>query len=420
MDNTEREKVGLWRFSLIAPAFHGTHGFPSNRAFFRSLEDKEFEHPVTGEKVKFKAGTFDVWLSSYKRKGIDGLIPQQRSDVGKSRMLSEEAQSRIIELREQYPRIINVVVREKLIIEGLIRQGVSQSTIDRFIRSLGSDPLEEYHQGKERKAFEMKYANQCWQADTSYLYKLDGRQTYLIEILDDASRMVVGHEIVFEDSAVTFQKVFKDAVAKYGVPDILYVDNGSPYANHQLAMICARLGTQLSHTPVRDGSAKGKVEKSFRFHKDHFLRCNDWDAYKSLDDVNEAFDTYLYGTYVNECHGSTATDDKGRLLSARQRFLMDAERFKYIESAELDQIFLHRHIRKVRTDSTIRFDSDFYEVPFQYMKMKVEFVIDPNDKSRAWIDAGDGLGLIPVRKVNKVENRSVKRKQHMDFTKEVE
>ena len=69
---------------------------------------------------------------------------------------------------------------------------------------------------------------------------------------------------------------------------------------------------------------------------------------------------------------------------------------------------------------TIRFDSEFYEVPFQYMKMKVELIIDPNDRSHAWIDAGDGTGMIPVRQVNKVENRSIRRRQHMDFTKEVE
>ena len=45
----------------------------------------------------------------------------------------------------------------------------------------------------------------------------------------------------------------------YGIPDKLYVDNGSSYSNEQLSMICVSLGTLLLHTKIRDGASKGKV-----------------------------------------------------------------------------------------------------------------------------------------------------------------
>ena len=75
---------------------------------------------------------------------------------------------------------------------------------------------DEYHEGKDRKAFEFDYANQLWQADTTYLGKIDDRQTYLMMIFDDASRMAVSFEVLFADNAVNFQKILKNGVKTYG------------------------------------------------------------------------------------------------------------------------------------------------------------------------------------------------------------
>ena len=76
--------------------------------------------------------------------------------------------------------------------------------------------------------------------------------------------MIVGAEIFYNDNAANFQKVLKDAVKTYGIPDKLYLDNGSPYSNAQLTLILDSLGIVESHTAVRDGASKGKVERNFR------------------------------------------------------------------------------------------------------------------------------------------------------------
>ena len=54
----------------------------------------------------------------------------------------------------------------------------------------------------------------------------------------------------------------EDAIATYGIPDKLYVDNGCSYSNAQLSMICVSLGILLLHTRVRDGASKGYDKKS--------------------------------------------------------------------------------------------------------------------------------------------------------------
>ena len=91
---------------------------------------------------------------------------------------------------------------------------------------------------KDRKAFEEDAFGKMWQADTCYLPYIteDGkrRRVYCIMIIDDHSRLLVGGGLFYNDNAYNFQKVFKQAVAAYGIPMKLYVDNGCSYSNETL------------------------------------------------------------------------------------------------------------------------------------------------------------------------------------------
>ncbi|MGN1233806.1 MAG: DDE-type integrase/transposase/recombinase [Candidatus Cryptobacteroides sp.] len=413
MNSEDREKIAIWKFGLIAPALNGTHDHASNRAYFMSIEGVSVINPVTGLKRTYSRGTYENWLSLYRRFGIDGLTPGCRSDMGTFRTLSEDAQNFIRRQLEKYPRIPNTIIRKRLLEEGLVDDSLSQSTVNRFVKQhvMGLPKAGEYHEGKDRKAFEFEYANQMWQADTTYLGKIEGRQVYLIVIIDDASRMPVGYEAFMADNAVNFQKVLKDAVRTYGVPSILFVDNGSPYSNHQLQMICARLGTELIHTPTRDGAAKGKVERWFSTFKNSVFYCEDWDAYRCLDDVNARIREFISTDYNTRSHGTTETDEEGNLLNARERFLRDASRFRYKDDDEIDRLFLHSYKRKVRTDATVRLDNIFYEVPMEYIGETVTLVIDPFEKASAWMETD--AGRVPVGILDRKANRSVRRRQHM-------
>lgn len=415
MKHEDRERIAIWRFGFIAPALNNMHGYPSNAAYFRTLEGKKLRNPVTGQVSEYCKGTFENWLSRYKRNGLEALMPGSRSDSGTFRTLDENAQNYIIGQLEKYPRILNTVIKRRLEDNGIIKEPVSQSTVDRFIKSyrMKNPKKDEYHDGKDRKAFEFEYANQMWQADTTYLSRIDGQRVYLVMILDDASRMAVGFEAFLADNAVNFQKVLKNAIRTNGVPSILFVDNGSPYSNHQLQRICAGLGIQLVHTPVRDGSAKGKIEKSFSTLKKDIFYCEDWSVFKSIDEINQRIHQYIWYDYNTKNHGSKETDKEGNLLNARERFLRDQDRFRYCDEEDLDRIFLHTCRRKVRTDATIRYDSVFYEVPMEYIGETVTLVIDPMEALKAWIRSSDDQGLIPVSVLDRKANRKVQRRQHM-------
>ena len=90
-------------------------------------------------------------------------------------------------------------------------------------------------------------------------------------IIDDASRMIVGCDIFFEDNYINFMSVLKGAVKKYGKPKLLNVDNGSPYKNNQISLLTARLGITLHHCEAYTPQSKAKIERWNRTMKDHFM-----------------------------------------------------------------------------------------------------------------------------------------------------
>lgn len=229
-------------------------------------------------------------------------------------------------------------------------------------------------------------------------------------IVDDASRMVVGYDIVAHDNAANFLKVLKDAIARNGRPQKLLLDHGAPYENHHLNLACAQAGIKLSYCAVRDGAQKGKIERLNRTLKEGWLSQTDWTSFNDLSQVNSSFSQFLYPEYINKPHSSLVKED-GTCMTPRERFLMDQKFIRKISLEKLDSIFVCRYERKVRTNSTVSVQNTLYEVPSEFMKQKVEIFIDPLNDERAWILDPLTKKQIPVKKVDKHLNAHLPRKK---------
>jgi transposase InsO family protein len=337
---------------------------------------------------------------------MDALIVQPRKDKGTSRVLSGDAIKRIYDILEQFPKLPATQVRNKLIEEGLITSKISERCVQRFMKewSIRHAASMKY---KDRKAFEEEYFGAMWQADSSYFpYIPDAqgklRRTYLLVILDDYSRMIVAAGIFFNDNAANFQKLLKSATATHGIVNKLYVDHGSPYDNSQLALICGNIGTALIHTPVRDGAAKGKIERWFRTIKETWLYGIDISTIKSLDQFNQMLTEYVrsYNLTVHSSTGGTPMD----------RFLRTRGKIKTPPSREwLDECFLNRERRKVRSDGTLQINKVLFDVPLQFIGHTVDVRFPPECVDEACIIYENVR--YPLRKTNKLENARTKREQ---------
>ena len=408
MEKSKIEQIMTWRYGLIAPVINQTHGFDSEAKYYRHLCDDPILGPDSIEKVQLNPGTLKNWVWRYRKYGLKGITPSERSDSGKFRVINTNLQHEIEEILTAYPCLTNTMVYWKLDTSGKFERKVSQSTIDRYIRRLRQKlNTPEMHRGKDRHAWEMPHVNDLWQADTTYLKKLNGKQTYLIGIVDDASRVQVGYHIYFNDNAINFQEVLKKAIAAYGKPKALYVDNGSPYKNMQLAIICANLGIQLIHTKVRDGASKGKVERSFNTHKRHWLDVIDWGQLADIEALNDSFEKYITTRYNNNPH-SSLKDKDGNQLTPKQRFFQDEDCIQHVDPDVLKKAFYHRKDCKVDSSNSIHLLKTTYDVKGNYYAGQyVEVHYNPKDLDEAWIVEGDEWK--PLSRLNKTENAKIKR-----------
>lgn len=394
--------IAQFRFGLIAPVLQGTYSDSSARAYFKRIAQKPLTLP-DGATVEYSWKTLQKWVSVYKRYGFDGLLPLERSDKGTTRVLSDEAIERIYSLKEQFPRINATQIHKKLIEEGILTHAVSVCAVQRFVRHNNLKDARNPNM-KDRKAFEEDAFGKMWQADTKYMPYIteDGvsRRVYNISIIDDHSRLIVGGELFYEDTAVNFQKVLKDAISAYGIPSKLYVDNGASFSNEQLSLICGEVGIVLIHAKPRDGASKGKQERYWRTLDERFNFITDFTKIKSLEEDNRLYREYVrdYNTRIHSGIGCTPFE----------RYQNTKSQIRQAKSSEwLTECFLNRITRKVHLDSTVSIDKVSYDVPMQFIKQKVEIRYVPNDMSTAFI-LFDGKRF-PVRPTNKNENAHTKR-----------
>ena len=414
--NTETMKhnaeVAQFRFALIAPVIQGLYPDASATAYYKRVTASPLTLP-DGSTVTYSYKTLEKWKSQYSIGGLDALMPGTRSDKGIPRALNEDAIAEIYRIKEEHPRMNATQIYTHLVRESFIPATVSVDSVQRFIRHNDLKSARDPNL-RDRKAFEEDEFGKIWQADTCYLPHIteDGtsKRVYCIMIIDDHSRLLVGGELFYNDNACNFQKVLKDAIATYGIPDKLYVDNGCSYSNAQLSMICVSLGILLLHTRVRDGASKGKVERHFRTLKERWLYTLDMESIQSLAQFNGMLKDYMrdYNT----------TFHRGIDTIPLERYQASKDHPRKPESRQwLDDCFYNRITRKVRKDSTISIDKVCYDVPMQFISAKVEIRYLPDDMTSAYI-LFEGEKF-PIRQTSRNDNCHTRRNKPpaIDYSK---
>jgi putative transposase len=79
--------------------------------------------------------------------------------------------------------------------------------------------------------FEAARPNEIWTGDALHAIRLDGRKTYLFCFIDDHSRAVMAARFGFAEDAIRLAAALRPALASRGVPEHVYVDNGSAFVD---------------------------------------------------------------------------------------------------------------------------------------------------------------------------------------------
>ena len=290
-----------------------------------------------GREHHFTWRTIETWRLRYHKHGFTAHTG--RRDKGRFRKIEPEAVQEAVDqaragLRPGFrlSRLYRACIERGL----LRREQVAPNTFRRIVRRYEMLKPDAETTSKERLCFAKRFANQMWQADTlvgPFVSDAQGqpRQTRLIAFLDDASRVCCHGEFFFEENHATLKSALRSALYKRGVPQSLYVDNGSIYAGKDLTVVCARLGCLLGHTPVRDAAAKGKIERFFRTVREQFL-VRQLDL-ANLEVLNRQFARWVEDEYHDSVHSTLG-------MKPVDRFALDLERVKFLAPGQAnDELF---------------------------------------------------------------------------------
>jgi putative transposase len=347
-----------------------------------------------GHQRQFTWRTIQTWWYWYRQNGL--ITPQPRSDKGFPRKTRPEQLLEAIEKALPLFRPcddINIEAIYRACIEKgyLHRKQIAPNTFRRHVNDFdllkGFDELKDESVKKARLAFAKAHANELWQVDTLHgpMLLLDGKKTktYLIAFIDDASRVITHGQFYTQDSTTYLIDCFRKALFKRGVPRAVYADNGANYSSKEFALTCVRIGALLSHAPVRDGAAKGKIERFFRTVRDQFL-VRDLSAVKSLEDLNKQFLDWVENDYHQHKHGTIG-------MKPYDRFALDAGRIQYLASNPYsNEIFYLETTRGVLADNTFSFANLRFEAPRDLRNKKITIRYDRLSKNEAIVIVYEG------------------------------
>ncbi len=406
MNDETRQEIALFRYGIIAPAISGTYEEDKSlKEFFRDAAKKTYTNP-RGEDMKVSPSTLERWFYKYSTGGFDSLIPKRRWDTGKSRKIDEDIMEQIRFLKKEYPRIPATLIFQKLFDNGTIKKGeISLSTITRFVNQLKIKNNDTHN--KDMRRYERAHINEVWCGDSSvgpYL-KIDGKKkrTYIIALLDDASRYIIGIDIFFHDNFVNLMSVMKTAVTRYGKPKILNFDNGASYKNKQISLLAARIGTTINYNAPYTPTSKAKIERWFKTMKDHWMSQLNMNDYFSLEELRVTLLNYVNG-YNQTIHSSLNG------LCPQDRFFHESYLIKRLSDEQIEYSFLLEYERRVSADNVIMLDEVEYEVPYRYSKQKVTLRYSP-DLSKIYVVDKRSGELTAIKLLNKQENSLIKREK---------
>ncbi|MDI1247464.1 MAG: DDE-type integrase/transposase/recombinase [Lacunisphaera sp.] len=329
-----------------------------------------------GREHRFTWRTIETWRVRYHKHGF--TASGGRRDKGTFRKAEPEAvQEAVDQARARLrPGFRLSQLYRTCIEQGLLRrEQIAPNTFRRMVRRYDMLKPDAEAASKERLCFAKRFANQMWQADTlvgPFVTEAGTpRQSRLIAFLDDASRVCCHGQFFCEENHATLKTALRAALYKRGIPQSLYVDNGSVYAGKDLTVVCGRLGCLLCHTPVRDAAAKGKIERFFRTVREQFL-CRQLDL-SSLAALNAQFTRWVEDEYHDTLHSALG-------LKPVDRFALDIARIRYLAPGQAnDELFYSEATRTVKADNTFSFAGRRYEAPRDVRSRAILVRHDPGD-----------------------------------------
>lgn len=408
----EIDPVALFRLSVLGPIVSREQLMRGElQKLIRELSLREYAIPGSQRRLLGEK-TIQSWYYAWRRDGISGLTPKVRVDRGQSKISPAIQEAVLAAKRENPRRSINQISR-LLVAAGLVSdQSLSRSAVHRLLQQNGLSQLTgSASLPEEKRSFSAEFAGSIWYGDVMHgprvAVKGQLRKTYLVSLIDDASRLVAHSAFCLGETALDIEGVLKQALLRRGIPIKIIVDNGAAYRATTLQGLCARLGIHLIFCRPYAPEGKGKLERWHRTLRDQFLSELDERRIKDLDDLNARLWAWLEQVYHQTPHAGLAG------LTPLARYQRDLPRIRSLgpKAAQLDALFLHRVARFVRKDGTVSYLGQRFEVPYELSGKTVRLVVDPHAQRVVGVEDASGNSLGAATPLDQLANiQRVRRK----------
>jgi transposase InsO family protein len=174
-------------------------------------------------------------------------------------------------------------------------QPPSSSTITAILQRNGAIGQSEEPRQQAWKRFEHAASNDLWQMDFKGHFELGAGRCHPLTVLDDHSRFSLCLQACEDERATTVREHLTMTFRRYGLPQRITMDNGSPWGNDRVARHTPLtawlllLGIGVSHSRPYHPQTQGKDERFHRTLKAEVLQGR---AFTDLEHCQRLFDDW--------------------------------------------------------------------------------------------------------------------------------
>lgn len=381
--------IAAFRHRLIAAALEAEG--EGVAAALREAASRPHRNPEDKE-VRVSLATLWAWLAAYRQGGLLALRPQPRKDKGMLKAFPRTVLEMALRLRQENPQrstrtVIDILIRTQVVAPGQ----VARSTLDRHLDRAG---YSRKRQGTLAQATFRRIATmapfELLVGDFHYgPYVRTGpddqaKRALFLGFIDHFSRRLVEGRYYLTEDFAALRFGFRRLLAVHGLPEKLYLDNGSAFHANRFHAACDALGVQLVHSRPYVAEGRGVIERFNRTLKEGFeseVRVRE--TLPTLDELNAWLEAWLAERYHRDVHSETSQ-------SPEERFGREAAG-RPAPAMELVEEYLRlRESRKVHAKwSTVEVAGRRYSVNPALRGRQVQVLYDPSDPAYVLI-AYDG------------------------------
>jgi putative transposase len=382
---TEREKIGLWRFGLLASVLSDPPAIVQ-ATLEEIVKGSHLKDPISMKPTTVSIRTLYRWYSIAKnaQNPYEALMPRCRSDKGKSRVMTKQHESILVAFYSEdsvsrswswllvfqnFEASLQEVQPEVFI--------PSYATVRRFFMRMNLFPVPvasskgERALAKKRKhgtnLFEVEHVGGLVHLDYHVCsIKILTRQgtlatAYAMAIIDDRSRHVGHFQWFTHETCENLVHVVQQYILRRGMFRASMNDNGAAMIAEEFVTGCEKLGIALLYSEPAHPWQNGKIESFWKPLENRLIAMLQGVQGLTLDELNSLTQAWVEQDYNRSIH-SELNDTPLNVFMNRKNVLRPSANMDVMRQAF--RIVVKRQQRM--TDHTITIEKVRFKIPREY------------------------------------------------------